>query len=274
MDGPQKDVAIRDDMPYFTTAKVEKLKASSIFDRASEIWSALSKRYSQADPHRIAELQNEIFTTVQGVLVMDPIPDIEKVLNMTLKIERKINGTINQKSTELIQSNVIQTSEDQHIDEQGIIAFSASNNKKKFNNGGRNVPKCTYCNMTGHTVEKCYKKHGYPTRWIAGKSRNKQTQDAHNSSVNQVGDIGMNAEQFQRLVNLLQNQNQASQSTTNVVVTMNNNGESNEGRFISNLHVNNAVDTIWILDSGATDHIACSLEYFENCYKVHGLSVK
>ncbi|XP_019158012.1 PREDICTED: uncharacterized protein LOC109154739 [Ipomoea nil] len=131
------------------------------FEFAEDIWKALEKRYSQADPHRIVEIQNEIFKNLQGnmtineyftkcnglweqlnamrpipvceclprcscrllskiqkdreddqvirfleglkdefetiksgVLVMDPIPTMEKVLNMALKLERKLNGSM------------------------------------------------------------------------------------------------------------------------------------------------------------------------------------
>lgn len=27
---------------------------------------------------------------------------------------------------------------------------------------GQRSAYCTYCNMPGHTVDRCYKKHGYP----------------------------------------------------------------------------------------------------------------
>ncbi|XP_031127624.1 uncharacterized protein LOC116029720 [Ipomoea triloba] len=215
------------------------------FDKASDIWNALHKRYSQSDPHRISEIQNEIFRNIQGsltvneyftkcnalwqqmnalrpllqcecvpkcsctlmrrmqkereedqiirfleglnekyktiksgVLVMDPIPDMEKVLNMTLKVERKIRGSLNQKCGDIIQSNAVQNNQ-QTGEEQSVVAAATSNYKKKFtNSGGRNVPKCTFCGMLGHTIEKCYKKHGYPPGWVAGyKTKNKQPQD-------------------------------------------------------------------------------------------------
>ncbi|XP_019165708.1 PREDICTED: uncharacterized protein LOC109161671 [Ipomoea nil] len=75
----------------------------------------------------------------------------------------------------LMQSNAVHSL--QPADEQSVVAVSTLNNKKKFtNNGGKNVPKCTYCDKLGHTAEKYYRKHGYPPGWIPGyKSKDKTT---------------------------------------------------------------------------------------------------
>ncbi|XP_019175636.1 PREDICTED: uncharacterized protein LOC109170958 [Ipomoea nil] len=174
------------------------------YEKAQDIWNKLKERYSQMDPHKIAELQNEIFRNTQGnktineyftkcnalweqlnamrplpiyecnprcsctllskiqkekeddrvirfleglndefetlksgILVMDPIPTMEKVLNMALKIERKTNGSLNQKNIQVVQSNALQNNQGQFAEEVGTVAFSTSNNnKKKFNNFG------------------------------------------------------------------------------------------------------------------------------------------
>ncbi|XP_019193103.1 PREDICTED: uncharacterized protein LOC109187370 [Ipomoea nil] len=181
------------------------------FEFAEDIWNALMKRYSQADSHKIAEIQNEIFRNLQGsmsineyftrsnalweqlnvmrplpicecvprcsctlmnkiqkeiqddqvirfleglneefetiksgVLVMDPVPPIEKVLNMALKLERKLNSSINYKNNEVVQSNAIQGDPNHYVDEQSAVAMVTGNNKRRFNtNGGKSVPKCT-----------------------------------------------------------------------------------------------------------------------------------
>ncbi|XP_019197689.1 PREDICTED: uncharacterized protein LOC109191485 [Ipomoea nil] len=321
------------------------------FDKASEIWSALNRRYSQTYPHKISEVQNEIYKNVQGnlsvneyftkcnslwqqlstlrplplcectprcsctlmeklqkereddcvirfleglseeyepvksgVLVMDPMPDVGKVFNMALKLERKIRGII----SGLIQANAAQNSgQTQAIYEQNVVAYSSSNNKKKFSsNGAKNVPKCTFRGMLGHTIEKCYKKNGYPPGWIPGyKTKFKSNQDGQhsmNTSVNHVGDTGLSDDQFQRLVVLLQNQNKANQTPSIAAVALTNYGliadfkelaeNHNEGNLYINVFQNSL--NVWILDSGATDHITCSLEYLESSYQVSGISVK
>ncbi|XP_019172610.1 PREDICTED: uncharacterized protein LOC109168019 [Ipomoea nil] len=233
---------------------------------------------------------NEIFRNVQGSLTVNEYCTksnalwqqmnalrplllceyIEKVLNMTLKVERKIRGSINQKCNEFIQSNVVQTAK-----EQATVVASAFNNKKKFtNNGGKNVPKCTFCGMIGHTIEKCYKKHGYPLGRIPGyKSKNRQPQDmqqSSNASVSQIGD----------------NQNKGNQAASNAAVTISSSGTKpdlrnsvevhDEGITTSKLLVNTVLSSgdAWILDSGAIDLIICSPEFFETCHRVQGISVK
>ncbi|XP_019157471.1 PREDICTED: uncharacterized protein LOC109154047 [Ipomoea nil] len=332
------------------------------YELAEDIWNALRKRYSQTDPHKIAEIQNEIYRSVQGnmsineyftkcnglweklnavrplpicecvprcvcslrskiqkdreedqvirfleginegfdsiksgILVMVPLPTMEKVLNMTLKLGRKLNGATVHKNNEVIQANAVQN---QVADDENIVAMTASNNRKKFNSStGKNVPKCTYCGMNGHTVEKCYKKHGFPPEWVQGyKSKNRQVQDSQqnfssgfgglNHSVNEVGDIGLSPDQFKRLMSLLQTQNQGSQSSTSAAIAVNDTGmksnftkildNSKEGKFLSNSHISAVLNcpTVWIVDSGATDHITCSLEYIENCFPINDVSVK
>lgn len=81
--------------------------------------------------------------------------------------------------------------------------------------------KYTYCGMTGHAVEKCYKKHGYPHGWVQGyKSRGKQQSVATTTS-NEV--VSTTNEQLQKLITLLQaqmGQNQSSSTTTAVSLTL------------------------------------------------------
>ncbi|XP_019159999.1 PREDICTED: uncharacterized protein LOC109156600 [Ipomoea nil] len=228
------------------------------FEIAEDIWNTLKKRYSQAELHKITEIQNksievckavrplpicectprcnctlmskvkkdreddqvirfleglsdEYETIKSGALVMDPLPNMEKVLNVALKLERKLNSASSYKNSKVVQSNAVQN---QGGDDQNIVAVTSSNNKKKFN--------------------------GYE-----GKN---------------VADVGLSADQFQKLVSVLQGQNQGSQggqASTNAAITMSKIGM--RPKFIP---------------TGATDHITCSLDYIENYHKIHGIFVK
>ncbi|XP_019190609.1 PREDICTED: uncharacterized protein LOC109185067 [Ipomoea nil] len=214
--------------------------------------SKIKKEKEEDQIIRFLEGLNEEYEDIKsGILVMEPIPVMEKVLNMTLKMERKLKNSMNIKCNDLAQASAVQNVQAQHSDEQIMIAASNSYNRKKFNTRSqKNVPKCTFCGI-------------------------------------QANDIGLSPDQFQRLVSLLQNQKQGNKSSTNAAVTVNNAGlipdfrnsmenSHNEGRSISDSYVNTVLNSsnVWILDSGATDHIVCSLEYFETFHAAYGVLVK
>ncbi|XP_019168860.1 PREDICTED: uncharacterized protein LOC109164767 [Ipomoea nil] len=340
------------------------------FEKAKDIWEDLRKRFSQADPHRISELQDEIYNNKQGilsvtdyytrcktlweemsalrplpvcectprcscelvkkiikerdddqvirflkglnddftsiksgVLVLDPMPDVYKVFGMALKLERQISGTnIGCSGNDIMQANASQGSLTEQMNEEVVAVVSGSNNASNFNNkkrfntnsGNKSAAKCTFCGMNGHTIDKCYKKHGYPPGWIAGyKSKGKQAQVqgqvnqlAVSANANQIGDIGISNEQLQKLITLIQTQIGQGSSTAATVslgiptptlvpdfkaVAEN----PPEGKFTSIAHINSILrcSATWILDTGATDHITCSLEFFDEYSAVQGTVV-
>jgi hypothetical protein len=95
------------------------------------------------------------------VLLMDPLPQINRVFSMVLQQERKM------------QYNVVATP----IDDTTSGLVNAMDGQRQFGRGrgyspqgrGRGNPRvCSFCNRTNHTVETCYKKHGYPPNWGRG----------------------------------------------------------------------------------------------------------
>ncbi|XP_019171424.1 PREDICTED: uncharacterized protein LOC109166979 [Ipomoea nil] len=131
-----------------------------------------------------------------------------------------------------------------------VAAINTYNGKKYTNNGG-SKPKCTFYGMIGHTIDKCYKKHGYPPGWVPGfKSKAKHHGTA--SVVNNVTDLGVTSGQFQKLMAAIQNQMRQPSSY----------GTATSISLIPKFNEDNRED------SGATDHIACSLETFDEYYVV------
>lgn len=127
---------------------------------------------------------NEEFETLKsGVLVLEPIPPVYKVFGISLKLERQKNTmSIGHNNNESMSENVIQETNSQTVGEETMVASARLNagnnfnNRRRFNgNTGNKLAKCTHCRMSRHTIDKCYKKHGYPAGWIPGyKSKNKQ----------------------------------------------------------------------------------------------------
>ncbi|XP_031101896.1 uncharacterized protein LOC116005799 [Ipomoea triloba] len=133
--------------------------------------------------------------------------------------------------------------------------------------------------MTGHNVDKCYKKHGYPPGWVPGY-QNKTKQQGAAPMMNNLTDFEVTNDQFQKLMLAVQSQmGQTSQTQSRqlpnsaaAISLIPKFGEDHsEGKF-SAPHVNfiSLCNSTWILDSGATDHIACSIESFVDYHTVEG----
>ncbi|XP_019163600.1 PREDICTED: uncharacterized protein LOC109159942 [Ipomoea nil] len=216
-------------------------------------------------------------TLKSGVLLLDPLPDMHKVFVMFEKFERQLTiKNMSMTNPEMMQVNATQN--EQNTREEMYAAMNFSNGKRMMNSqgGNKNNAKCTFCGMTGHTIEKCYKKHGYPPGWVPGfKSRNKQ----------QVAAVGTNSknnsnsEQIRSLISLLQSMMMQNQPTSTAAATLvprfSPEAPGNEGKYIKHLNVNSVAlsSYAWIIDSGATDHIVCSLGFFDKYHSVNGAKV-
>ncbi|XP_050258988.1 uncharacterized protein LOC126703981 [Quercus robur] len=142
-----------------------KIATSRVYQRtAKEVWKKLQNMFFQGNGPRVYQLQkdlaiisqggltisnlhhreaimqllmglNDSFSYIRGqILLMDPIPSIDKVHSLLVQDER--------------QSPYSQT----------MNLGSGSKTFKK----GKEGPTCSHCGLLGHTVEKCYKIHGYP----------------------------------------------------------------------------------------------------------------
>lgn len=139
------------------------------------------------------------------------------------------------------------------------------------------------------------KKHGYPPGWIPGfKSKGRQherfnfqantTTTSSGSAAQMSNDVGISPEQFHKLFSMLQHHNSSqNHSNGNVVVaisklalnfkgkgTVNTQGKYNSCTSIDSL---TKLNESWILYTGATNHITCNLDYFDDYEPVNGLVV-
>ena len=79
----------------------------------------------------------------------DPFPSMSKVYSLVLQEESPKN--IGHGSSASTQSNAM-----------AMYTNSKRNSNWNKGNAKKDKPFCTHCNMQGHTIEKCYKLHGYP----------------------------------------------------------------------------------------------------------------
>jgi hypothetical protein len=97
---------------------------------------------------------NSNFDTVKSqILLMEPLPPLNKVFSLVLQHERQGNFTPSQDSDALINAA-----------------------KSRFASSSKSTPKvCTYCGRDNHTIETCFKKHGLPPHLRKSSSSNNAT---------------------------------------------------------------------------------------------------
>ena len=120
---------------------------------------------------------NESFATVRGqILLMDPMPPINKVFSLIRQEERQrsigsLNGFLNNPFVE--STSLLCKSKDAKY---GANKQSIGHKKEK--------PMCTHCVLLGHTMDKCYKLHGFP---LGHKTQGKAPAVANQTSLSGFG---------------------------------------------------------------------------------------
>ncbi|KAK2398067.1 hypothetical protein QL285_059572 [Trifolium repens] len=204
---------------------------------------------------------NENFATVRSqILLMEPLPPLNKVFSMVLQHERQGNFAPSDDSNALINAA-----------------------KSRFATASKSSPKvCTFCGRDNHTVENCFKKHGLPPHLRKGSSSNTASLEGGNDDTSAA--VGTNSgantitqDQALQLISLLQTSfpSQSSNNASSSKV-----GSSDFTGHISvnqgNVsHLSNACSLgNWILDSGASHHICNSIQWFHSYNEITPIKVK
>ena len=110
---------------------------------------------------------------------------------------------------------------------------SKTNHSKTAPNIDKSTFKCTHCNKTGHTKSRCFELVGYPNWW--DHNRDQQKKDSKKTLTATVAEIKTKV-------------NVAEKASALVAVT------NHGGKFLNTFTP--VINSAWIIDSGATDHMA------------------
>lgn len=177
--------------------------------------------------------------------------------------------------------------ENQDSNEVEAMAFSV--NKRRFqdnyqeksrSNGRQNLGGmeskgrynnyyCEHCKISGRTMQKCYKLHGYRPKFRNGKIAANTQYEKDDQSSESDGNMGFTPSQYQQLLQLLGKDKNVEQSTPN------NQEELKYANVAGKLCLLSVVGSRWIVDSGVTDHMCHDLSLFHSysCIKDHGSTI-
>ncbi|KAG5525480.1 hypothetical protein RHGRI_017668 [Rhododendron griersonianum] len=190
---------------------------------------------------------HESYSTVRGqILLMEPLPTINKVFSLLVQEER--------------QRDIVSTI---HVPEVAALASKSNTNGQrnfkstdKKKGGTRDRPTCEHCNWVGHTMDKCYVLHGYPPghrlyKATSSATANQAVHSAIEKQHSRINSFPFTQEQCRQILALIpKSPHVANQAGSNVSIS------NLSGNSICLSSITDS--TSWILDSGATDHMVKS----------------
>ncbi|XP_050211723.1 uncharacterized protein LOC126661884 [Mercurialis annua] len=283
------------------------------------------KRYYENDQViKFLKGLNEKFSQVRSqVIMMEPLAKINKVFSMVAQCERQsglVHAGVNESNVFYTRGNsaggndsyntvngnnqsdnVSMTSEANafYAKGKGVLGIGPTNFKKNSYFNSKKQQQCSYCGFTNHTVDICYKKHGYPPGYqFRNKSSNMVNQVDINSGNQSYGGSGKNfisentqsdfsradngnmqfpftQEQYAKIMSMIQPNGEGSSSPNHVnALSVTFKPDFTTGNIThtclqtaTNIHDN------WIVDTGATYHIICSLDLFDTFKPINDVKV-
>ncbi|XP_058192002.1 uncharacterized protein LOC131309363 [Rhododendron vialii] len=94
---------------------------------------------------------NQSYSAVRGqILLMDPLPSVNRAYSLVLQEERQREVSSNRSPTPDVAALTV----------KGNLNVNKNTGKKSTEKNKR--PNCDQCKWEGHTMDKCYRLHGYP----------------------------------------------------------------------------------------------------------------
>ncbi|KAL6315352.1 hypothetical protein AAG906_000458 [Vitis piasezkii] len=237
---------------------------------AHEIWTDLCDRFCQSNAPRIFQLKKQLIMLQQGALNINAYYTRFKILWEELKNFQPLpvchcGGMQAWGQILMIEAPPLLTK---------VFALVIQENRQRNINYGFS----SFGNplVLGHTIDKCYKPHGYPPRYKPRSKNSMGEAQAHQTTFVVSDNIGsassdatlgaLASNQCQQLIALLSSQLHRS---TTVTLESQEQGASSGSNFLgkyyfsSSFSHNSIPPNSWVLDTGATHHVCISLHLFK-----------
>jgi hypothetical protein len=233
---------------------------------------------------------NDTFSHIKGqMLLIDPLPPTNKVFSLILQegYQREASSSIDyftHNYAALMSKIVPQVQANQ-------------NRSTKQSTLRKDKPICSHCGLNGHTVDKCYRLHGFPPGYKFTKSKVPSHSANHVEISDDIPHLPFTRDQYHQLLALITSPSEISQPATNQVNVPNDHQDhifskmtgQYCSKFLSNLDPKHSifhpscsfniasginVSKSWIIDTGATDHMVNSITHFTSITAVISTHVK
>ncbi|CAL0299836.1 unnamed protein product [Lupinus luteus] len=218
---------------------------------------------------------NDQYESVRSqIMLMDPLPTINKAFSLLTQQERHIHSHYNEPKV-LMNANADSTNEFSsnrgrgrgrpfhNLAGRGSYNQGRSGNNFTRTSGGRSSKMCTYCNKTGHTVDQCYKKHGFPPGYFKNNNVNNLTTMDEFSHGDEV-----DTEIKEQAV-----QSSTSQQSDHTVNNFNTHFDNSKCKGNLYMFACSSKSLEWIIDTGATDHACHTLSLFQTFKRIKPILV-
>ncbi|XP_075086366.1 uncharacterized protein LOC142169066 [Nicotiana tabacum] len=173
---------------YFNNMKaiwdeIELLDARVVCSCAECTCGALEKNNALEERQKLVQFLmglNESYTTCRGnIMMMNPSPDIDRAYFLLLQEERQrsiqpLGNYPSDSSSFTVTGQNANQGQYRFNNNQGNPTNGLQNNQTQHHDYKRNNSTnliCRYCKKPGHTIEKCYKIHGYPLNFKNNRPR-------------------------------------------------------------------------------------------------------
>jgi len=227
---------------------------------------------------------NDRFThTKSQMMAMDPLLTVSKAFSLILQQERELlsNGSIASETYENVKALAVNAPKNTSTNGSHGQGRGKNFYANKDSTGHNRV--CTHCGKSNHTIDTCFLLHGFPPGYkpkVKSQANSAQTaapstqqnhayvaqqqpsqQQAHQFS-------GFTQEQFQGILTLIQ-QSQPSHSSSKSEVHQSNSVMIHHFAFNCDSNKTNGNNFfVWLLDTGATDHISSHFQSFTSFHSI------
>ncbi|XP_019462903.1 PREDICTED: uncharacterized protein LOC109361821 [Lupinus angustifolius] len=191
-------------------------------ENAYDIWKNLKERSYREEDYVVIFLKgiNEKYLGVRSqIMLMDPLPNINKAFSLLMQQERQFALSSN-------EPRIFNSTSDNSTGRgryRGRALRGAGRSSRIGNMRGKvsNSKVCTFCNKVGHTIDVCYKKHGFPPHYKFSSNVNNISSSVDNDTTNTLTEeehlIGFTPAQHKAILVILKEPTNHSNNQINTI---------------------------------------------------------